>query len=340
MAFLFKRNPKSPPDLVRSLNESVSKIDFSTDSRKYQDDCHRYLRQMKVVFHGDEENEPQPDQIALLAQEVYASDCLFHLVQALRKLDFESRKDVVALFSALLRRRIGNDSPTVDYLVHKKPEILVALMRGPEISDTALVCGQILRECVKFEQINRFVLNNALFWNYFRYAQNSIFEIATDTFVTLNQFLTLHKKLVSEFLAKNCDQFTQVVNGLIKSTNYVTKRQSIRLLTELVMQKSNQQFLMHYFDDTTSLKIIMMLLSDKSKNVQLEGFHVFKFFVAKPKKSQKILDILTKNKENFVRFFSTFDVSDHGSNIVEERDYIMHEIQKLPDIEKLDYLAN
>lgn len=336
MAFLFKRNPKSPPDLVRLLNELVSKLDSLTDSRKYLDDCHRYLRQMKVVFHGDEENEPLPDQIALLAQEVYASDCLFLLVQSLRRLDFDLRKDVVTLFLALLRRRIGNDSPTVDYLVHKKPEILVVLLRGPEASDTALVCGQILRDCVKYEQINRYVLHHPLFWHYFRYAQNPIFEIATDTFVTLNQFLTIHKKLVLEFLAKNCENFTQVINGLIKSTNYVTKRQSIRLLTELVMQKLNQQFLMYYFDDTTSLKIIMMLLSDKLKNVQVEGFHVFKFFVAKPKKSQKILDILIKNKDNFVQFFSTFDVSDYGSNIVEERDYIMHEIQKLPGIERID----
>ncbi|OBA24383.1 Mo25-like protein [Metschnikowia bicuspidata var. bicuspidata NRRL YB-4993] len=337
MAFLFKRNPKSPSDLVRLLNELVSKLDYLTDSRKYQDDCHRYLKQMKVVFHGDEENDPQPDQIALLAQEIYSSDCLLLLVQSLRKLDFDLRKDIVTLFLALLRRRIGNDSPTVDYLVHGRPDILVVLMRGPEASDTALVCGQILRDCVKFEQINRYLLYHPLFWKYFRYAQNQIFEVATDTFVTLNQFLTLHKKLVSEFLAKNCENFTQVINGLIKSDNYVTKRQSIRLLTELVMQKLNQQFLMYYFDDTTSLKIIMMLLSDKLKNVQLEGFHVFKFFVAKPKKSQKILDILTKNKENFIQFFSTFDVSEYGSSIVEERDYIMHEIQKLPDIERRDF---
>ena len=336
MAFLFKRNPKSPPDLVRLLSELVSKLDALADSRKYIDDCHRYLKQIKVVFYGDEENDPQPDQIALLAQEMYAADTLLLLVQSLRKLDFDLRKDVITVFSALLRRRSGQDSPTVEYLLNKKPEIVVALMRGPEMGDTALVCGQILRECVKFEQINRFVLHHALFWTYFRYAQTLVFEIATDTFVTLNQFLTLHKKLVLDFLAKNCEKFTLVINGLIKSQNYVTKRQSIRLLTELVMQKLNQQFLMYYFDDTTSLKIIMMLLSDKLKNVQLEGFHVFKFFVAKPKKLQKILDILTKNRDNFVHFFSTFDVSDYGLNIVEERDYIMHEIQKLPDIERIE----
>lgn len=335
MAFLFKRNPKTPPDLVRVLNDLVSKLDFSSDSKKYQDECLRYLKQVKIVLYGDDENDPQPDQISQLAQELYASDCLYHLIQNMRKLDFDLRKDVVILFLTLLRRKIGNDLPTVDYLVHQKPEILVLLMKSPEHQNVALVCGQILRDCAKFEVINRFILYHPLFWNSFKYAQILIFEIATDVFVTLQQLLTTHKKLVSEFLGKNCEQITSNINQLMKSENYVTKRQSVRLLSELVMQKLNHIFLMYYFDDTTSLKVVMLLLSDKLKNVQMEGFHIFKFFVAKPKKSQKVLDILIKNKENFIHFFNNFDVSGVGSNIVEERDYIMGEIQKLPDIERI-----
>lgn len=335
MAFLFKRNPKTPPDLVRVLNDLVSKLDFSADSKKYQDECLRYLKQVKVVLFGDDENDPQPDQISQLAQELYSSDCLLHLVQNVRKLDFDLRKDVVLLFLTLLRRKIGNDLPTVEYLVHQKPEILVLLMKSPEYSDVALVCGQILRDCAKFELINRFVLYHPLFWNFFKYAQIPIFEIATDVFVTLQQLLTTHKTLVLDFLGKSCEQVTASINQLIKSDNYVTKRQSVRLLSELVMQKLNHLFLMYYFDDITSLKIVMLLLSDKLKNVQMEGFHIFKFFVAKPKKSQKVLDILIKNKENFVQFFNNFEVAGLGGNIVEERDYILGEIQKLPDIERI-----
>lgn len=335
MAFLFKRNPKTPPDLVRVLNELVCKLDNSSDSRKYQDECLRYLKQVKIVLYGDDENSPQPDQISQLAQELYASDCLYHLTQNLRKLDFDLRKDVVILFLTLLRRKIGNDLPTVDYLVHQKPEVLIMLMKSPEHLDVALVCGQILRDCARFEVINRFIIYHPLFWNLFKYAQIPIFEIATDVFVTLQQILTTHRKLVSEFLGKNCEQITSNINHLMKSENYVTKRQSVRLLSELVMQKLNHMFLMYYFDDTTSLKVVMLLLSDKLKNVQMEGFHIFKFFVAKPKKSQKVLDILIKNKENFTQFFNNFDVGGTGTSVVEERDYIMGEIQKLPDIERI-----
>lgn len=335
MAFLFKRNPKSPGDLVRALNEQVARLDHTAESKKHQDECLRHLKHLKLVLHGDDENDPQPDQISLLAQEIYASDTLYNLVLNLRNLDFDLRKDVAVVFLTLLRRRIGCESPTVDYIVHSKPEIVTLLLRGPEHEDAALVCGQILRDCVKYEPINKMVLYHPLFWPLFRYAQLLHFEIATDVFVTLHLLLTVHKPLVAQFLAHNCDNITSHLNALMKSDNYVTKRQSVRLLTEIVLQKLNQQFLMYYFDNALSLKIVMLLLSDKLKNVQLEGFHIFKFFVAKPKKSQKVLDILIKNKENFVKFFENFDISTTNPNLVEERDYIMMEIAKLPSIERI-----
>ncbi|CCE72654.1 Piso0_000244 [Millerozyma farinosa CBS 7064] len=338
MAFLFKRNPKTPQDLIRALNEQIAKLDLGGDNiKKYQDECARYLKQIKVILHGDDENDPQPDQISLLAHEVYSTDCLYNLIYNLKKLDFDSRKDVVILFSTLLRRQIGNASPTVEYLINGKPEILIWLIKGPESSETGLVCGQILRDCIKFEVINRFILVNPLFWNYFKYVQSPVFEIATDAFVTLHDLVTTHKKLVSEFLANNYDNFTTSINQLIQSNNYVTKRQSVRLLAELVLQRQNQYFLNRYFDDTNNLKLIMLLLSNKSKNLQIEGFHIFKFFVAKPKKSQRILDILIKNKENFIAFFQNFNITSfNDSNLIDERDYILTEIQKLPDIERIN----
>lgn len=338
MAFLFKRNPKTAPDLVRVLNDQVAKLDLNNDNnKKYQDECSRYLKQIKVILHGGDDSEPQPEQISQLAQEIYSSDCLYHLISNMRKLDFDSRKDVLILFLTLLRRQIGSTSPTVSYLLNSKPDILILLMKGPETQETGLICGQILRDCIKFEAINKFIINNPLFWSYFKYVQIPIFEIATDSFITLHDLLTTHKKLVSEFLANNYEIFTSHINQLIQSNNYVTKRQSVRLLAELVLQRQNQFFLNKYFDDTNNLKLIMLLLSDKLKNLQIEGFHIFKFFVAKPKKSQKILDILIKNKENFIAFFRNFNINSfNDSNLIDERDYILNEIQKLPDIERIN----
>lgn len=334
MAFLFKRNPKTPPELVRALNDQVLKLDYASpdNAKKYQDECARYLKNMKVILHGDDEMEPQPDQITQLAQEIYSTDCLYYLVVNLRKLDFDSRKDVVILFLTLLRRTMANKSPTVDYLVHSKPEIITMLIKGPENLEIGLICGQILRDCIKFEVINRFVLYSPSFYNFFKYVQIPTFEIATDAMMTLHELLTTHRKLVSEFLGNNYDVFITAINKLITSKNYVTKRQSVKLLNELVSQRSNQQFLSKFFDDANNLKLTMLLLSDKLKNLQLEGFHTLKFFVANPKRSQKVTDILIKNKANFIEFFKTFDIASfHDSNIIEERDYTLGEIKNLPD---------
>lgn len=334
MAFLFKRNPKTPPELVRALNDQVLKLDYASpdNAKKYQDECARYLKNMKVILHGDDEVKPQPDQITQLAQEIYSTDCLYYLVVNLRKLDFDSRKDVVILFLTLLRRTMANKSPTVDYLVHSKPEIITMLIKGPENLEIGLICGQILRDCIKFEVINRFVLYSPSFYNFFKYVQIPTFEIATDAMMTLHELLTTHRKLVSEFLGNNYDVFITAINKLITSKNYVTKRQSVKLLNELVSQRSNQQFLSKFFDDANNLKLTMLLLSDKLKNLQLEGFHTLKFFVANPKRSQKVTDILIKNKANFIEFFKTFDIASfHDSNIIEERDYTLGEIKNLPD---------
>jgi len=334
MAFLFKRNPKTPPELVRALNDQVLKLDYASpdNAKKYQDECARYLKNMKVILHGDDEVEPQPDQITQLAQEIYSTDCLYYLVVNLRKLDFDSRKDVVILFLTLLRRTMANKSSTVDYLVHSKPEIITMLIKGPENLEIGLICGQILRDCIKFEVINRFVLYSPSFYNFFKYVQIPTFEIATDAMMTLHELLTTHRKLVSEFLGNNYDVFITAINKLITSKNYVTKRQSVKLLNELVSQRSNQQFLSKFFDDANNLKLTMLLLSDKLKNLQLEGFHTLKFFVANPKRSQKVTDILIKNKANFIEFFKTFDIASfHDSNIIEERDYTLGEIKNLPD---------
>ena len=68
----------------------------------------------------------------------------------------------------------------------------------------------------------------------------------------------------------------------------------------------------------------------------MEGFQILKFFIAKPKKTQKIFDILVKNKENFLRFFESFEVSDADNSLCEERDYVVEEIRKLPNLERVD----
>lgn len=98
-----------------------------------------------------------PELIAQLAQEAYNTDLVLLLVHNISKFEFEARKDVVQIFSHLLRRQIGTRWPTVEYLT-AKPEIIFAALVGYENEEVALNTGMILKEILKHEQLCKILL--------------------------------------------------------------------------------------------------------------------------------------------------------------------------------------
>lgn len=65
-------------------------------------------------------------------------------------------------------------------------------------------------------------------------------------------------------------------NTLILSQNYVTKRQSLKLLGEILLDRANYAIMTRFIADEANLKCMMNFLRDKSRNIQFEAFHVFK----------------------------------------------------------------
>ena len=49
----------------------------------------KLLLSMKTILYGTGEQEPQTEIVAQLAQEMYSTEMLFHLVSNLHKLEFE-----------------------------------------------------------------------------------------------------------------------------------------------------------------------------------------------------------------------------------------------------------
>ena len=71
-------------------------------------------------------------------------------------------------------------------------------------------------------------------------------------------------------------QFFAAYTQLIMSSNYVNKRQSLKLLGEILLDRANFNVMTRYIGNEANLKMMMNLLRDKSKNIQFEAFHVFK----------------------------------------------------------------
>uniref|UniRef100_A0AAV2LFI0 Uncharacterized protein n=1 Tax=Knipowitschia caucasica TaxID=637954 RepID=A0AAV2LFI0_KNICA len=142
--------------------------------------------------------------------------------------------------------------------------------------------------------------------------------------------LTRHKVLVAEFLDKNYEEVFTDYEKLLHSENYVTKRQSLKLLGELLLDRHNFTVMTKYISKTENLKLMMNLLRDKSPNIQFEAFHVFKVFVANPSKTQPIVDILLKNQTKLIEFLSNFQkerTDDEQFN--DEKTYLIKQIREL-----------
>ncbi|KAF8841501.1 mo25 protein [Paxillus ammoniavirescens] len=327
----FKTKPRTPPDLVRGLRDAIPKLESgapgSETRRKASEEVSRNIQAIKGVLYGD--GEPVPELIAQLAQETYSTDLLLILVQNIARLDFESRKDAVQIFSNLLRRQIGARLPTVEYICAKHEEVIFATLAGYANEEIALNTGMILREMLKHEQLAKILLHSEQFYMFPHHIETTSFGVSCDAFANLKDTLTRHKAMVAEYLDKNYDRFFASFTTLILSNNYVTKRQSLKLLGEILLDRANFSVMTRYIAQEANLKMMMNMLRDKSKNIQFEAFHVFKVFVANPKKPPQIEAILRRNKEKLLTFLKSFHNDKEDEQFSDEKQFLIAQIQNL-----------
>ncbi|KZT70657.1 Mo25-like protein [Daedalea quercina L-15889] len=326
----FKSKPRTPPDLVRGLRDALPRLEAgqpgSEVRRKAGEEVAKNLQQIKAILYGD--GDPLPELVAQLATETYSTDLLYHLLVNIQRLEFEARKDVVQIFNNLLRRQIGARFPTVEYLSNKK-EVLFAAFDGYKNEDVALNTGMILREMLRHEPLAKVLLQSEQFYTFPHYIETTTFGVSCDAFANLKETLTRHKAMVADYLDKNYDRFFSTYTTLIRSENYVTKRQSLKLLGEILLDRANFAVMTRYIADETNLKMMMNLLRDKSKNIQFEAFHVFKVFVANPKKPPQIEGILRRNKDKLLKFLKDFHNDKEDEQFSDEKQFLIGQIQNL-----------
>ncbi|CAP71060.1 uncharacterized protein PODANS_6_4300 [Podospora anserina S mat+] len=362
MSFLFgrTRTRTNATDLPKQAREYISKLEGPQGGPK-ADELAKVLSQIKMALQGTPEAEPSPEQIYQLITGMIEEDVLYLLAANLHRLPFESRKDTQVIFSYIFRFRTpaGVQKPeplALAWVVEKRPQVLVELCKSYDHKESATPAGTILREVLKNEAAAAVILyddgdemgsssrglgainperpqtGNGVFWKFFEWIDKSSFEVAADAFTTFRELLTKHKELVPKYLAVNFDLFFSRYNSvLVQSNSYVTKRQSIKLLGEILLDRSNYNVMTAYVDRGEHLKICMNLLRDDRKMVQYEGFHVFKVFVANPHKSVPVQKILLMNREKLLHFLSHFleDRTD-DEQFIDEREFLIKQIRNMP----------
>ncbi|KAI5122847.1 hypothetical protein M0805_003141 [Coniferiporia weirii] len=319
----FKTKQRTPTDIVRALRDAIPRLEASAPGSEAR---RKNLQQMKAVLLGD--GDPIPEVVAQLAQEAYSTDLLYHLAMQLPRFEFEARKDVVALFTHLLRRQIGARWPTVEYLCAKQ-DVLFTVLNGYENEEIALNTGMILRDMLRHEPLARVLLYSDEFYKFPHYIETTTFGISCDAYANLKETLTKHKPMVAEYLEKNYDRFFSSFTTLLLSSNYVTKRQSLKLLGEILLDRANFNVMTRYIANEANLKMMMNMLRDKSRNIQFEAFHVFKVFVANPKKPPQIETILRRNKDRLLVFLKNFHNDKEDEQFADEKQFLIVQIQSL-----------
>jgi len=224
------------------------------------------------------------------------------MLGVLSELDFEARKDVMRLFNLMLQ--LGT-LPLFDY-VRTNGRIIELILDGCGNDQVALHCNMMLRSCTRHSELVVCLLEARphdlpFSTGLLKLTRSQTFDISSDAFSSLRELLLTHKATAAAHLEKNFREFFVPYNELLQAEDYVTKRQALRLLGEILLDRCFMRVMLSYVSDEQFLQIHMNLLRDDSKAIQADAFHVFKIFAANPNKPLRVHQILLKNRERLVK---------------------------------------
>ncbi|RLN34550.1 calcium-binding protein 39-like [Panicum miliaceum] len=331
MSFFFRggsRQRPSPQEIVRSIKDSFVALDTKTGAKALED-AEKNILTLRHTLSGDGEVEPNQEQVLQITLEICKEGVLSLFVQNLPSLGWEGRKDLVHCWSILLRQKVDESYCCVQYIENHADllDFLVVCYKNLEI---ALNCGNMLRECIKYPTLAKYILESSNFELFFQYVELPNFDIASDALNTFKDLLTKHEDAVSEFLSSHYEQFFGLYTKILSSTNYVTRRQSVKFLSEFLLEAPNAQIMKRYILEVHYLNIMIGLLKDSSKNIRICAFHIFKVFVANPNKPREIVQVLVDNHRELLKLLHNLPTSKgEDEQLDEERDLIIKEIEKL-----------
>ena len=286
---------------------------------------------MKIMLYGDDTSEASPEVCEALINEAMQARLFQTLLGSYHVFEFEARKDVAYIITGMVRKQ----KEAVQYLASNR-QVLVMLMASYKDANVSLHAGTILREFIRHEVLTSMLLDFDFLDQIFAMIEEDNFDIASDAFATLRDLLMTHKNTAAAFLLDNFDRFfgkdgqpAVSFTALLLSQNYATRRQAIKLLGDLLLDKPFYKVMTRYIVEVENLKIMMNLLRDKSKNIQYEAFHVFKVIVANPDRPAEVSEILQRNKDRLVSFLKQLDLGKEDEQLDGEKAVVVAKIEEL-----------
>jgi calcium binding protein 39 len=171
----------------------------------------------------------------------------------------------------------------------------------------------MLRSCALHPELVVCMLDAGFATELLMLAQHQTFDISSDAFASLRELLLTHKSVAATYLETYFKMFFARYNKLLQTEDYVTKRQALRLLGEILLNRDFKDVMLQYVGEEQFLQVQMNLLRDHSKAIQVDAFHIFKVFAASPNKRTRVHQILFKNRDRLVRLVESLGKGDDGS---------------------------
>ncbi|KAL3674184.1 hypothetical protein V7S43_000144 [Phytophthora oleae] len=320
----YEGNP--PPEEESSDEESATE-------KTVPGELERKWAKIRAVFHDwDEEQgdrEKKMDDMAELLLRYRVLEKVL-MPKVLGQLTFETRKYVGNVFRAMT---VHNLRGFIE-LISERPDIMRWLVEGYRNNETALICGSMLRDCFEYQLLTMIFLKDLEpeFEFLFKVTmENSNFDISADALINISRLLTVHKKATVAILDVSFDRIFGLLNGLLASDNYATRRQALQLLSELLLDPVNFTVMQRYVASRNNLKQIMLLLREPSEALRMDAFHVFKIFVANPNKSLEVEQLLVRNHEKLLAFVSDFGKAESSRDFLQERSLLVFALERMAE---------
>ncbi|KAI9911535.1 hypothetical protein PsorP6_008809 [Peronosclerospora sorghi] len=325
------------PDYEGNTPPEGESSDEDTASEKtVPGELERKWAKIRAVFHDwDEEQgdrERKMDDMAELLLRYRVLEKVL-MPKVLGQLTFETRKYVGNVFRAMT---VHNLRGFID-LIGERPDIMRWLVEGYKNNDTALICGAMLRDCFEYQTLTMIFLKSLEpeFELLFKVTiENSNFDISADALINISRLLTVHKKVTVQLLDQSFDRIFGLLNSLLTSESYATRRQALQLLSELLLDPVNFTVMQRYVASRGNLKQVMLLLREPSEALRMDAFHVFKIFVANPNKSTEVEQLLVRNREKLLAFVTDFGKSAFNRDFLQERSLLVFALEQMAEKEK------
>jgi len=243
------------------------------------------------------------------------------LVACLESLCFEAQKDAMRLFTDLLRYALplGTEACLVAYFL-SRPVILECLLDGCGHPRVFAHCAQMLRSCSRQPQLITALLKGGAASRLLELTRSETFEISSEAFATLREILLAQSAISAPAVSADFgDFFAQFHLLLGADVDYVIRRQALRLLGDVLLDRGFREVMLAYIAEDRFLQIHMNAMRDSSRAIHLGAFHIFKVFVANPRKVYKVHSILHRNRSRLVKLLLVISDGRKGdTNLTED----------------------